>query len=149
MEAYTTTKKRCQGQVVQDEGCLHETVQVTVHWILSTELDHGGLSLSGEVPGEAGSGKNEGKRVWGPLHRPSLTVRQGLTAFEADLEPEGAVERARVLQDSHVQHRHLGHHLARGSQLQWSLLRCPAQPMAAGEEEVAEAENLSATPTLL
>lgn len=85
---------------------------------------------------EIGSGKNDGRRVWGSLHRPSLTIRQGLTAFEADLEPEGAVERARVLQHSHIQHRHLGHNLASGPQLQRRLL----QRAATGEERLGKAE---------
>lgn len=58
--------------------------------------------------GEVGVGRGEG----GSPHRPSLTVRQGLIALEADLEPEGAVERARILQHRHVQHRNLGHRLA-------------------------------------
>lgn len=73
-------------------------------------------------PGDWGWRNPEGRRVWGPRLRPGLTVRQGLTAFEADLEPEGAVERARVLQHSHIQHRHLGHHRAREPQLLWGLL---------------------------
>lgn len=47
----------------------------------------------------------------GGPHRSSLTIRQGLIALEADLEPEGAVKRARILQHRHVQHRHLGHRL--------------------------------------
>lgn len=96
----------------------------------------------GDVSRKTESGKNEGSRAWGCLHRLSLTVRQGLTALEADLEPEGAVERARVLQHSHIQHRHLGHHLARGPQLQGSLLRCPAEAMATGAE-IGEAASWS------
>lgn len=53
----------------------------------------------------------------GGPHGPSLTIRQGLIALEADLEPEGAVKRARILQHRHVQHRHLGHHRT-GSRLE-------------------------------
>lgn len=61
-------------------------------------------------------GLTQGTRESGCPHRPSLTIRQGLIALEADLEPEGAVKRARILQHRHVQHRHLGHHLT-GSRL--------------------------------
>ena len=71
------------------------------------EIRFGGEGVFQGVAARGGVGAAQGRGV--APRRPSLTVRQGLIALEADLEPEGAVERARILQNSHVQHRHLSH----------------------------------------
>lgn len=127
MGADTSTRKTCKDKWCKTRGEEASTKQCRLYRLVSTErseLGHG-VSLMGDSvgPGGLGVAKTRAGGFGGPLHRPSLTVRQGLTAFEADLEPEGAVERARVLQHSYIQHRHLGHHLAREPQLLWSLLQ--------------------------